>query len=222
MIGRISGRLDWAGPDRALVDVGGVGYVVHLSEATRAALPAPGAPVTLYTELLVREDLMQLIGYLSPVEIEWHRLLTTVQGVGARAAMAILGVLGPDGLSRAIALGDWGQIRAAPGVGPKIAQRVVNELRERAPQMMAAATAPAPAVAPELAGGEAAAVPAPPSAAAAPSAPAASAEALSALGNLGYAPGEAARAVAEAAAESPGADTPALIRAALRRLAPAG
>jgi len=218
VIGRVSGRLDWAGPDRALVDVGGVGYVVHLSEATRAALPPPGAPVTLYTELLVREDLMQLIGYLSPAEIEWHRLLTTVQGVGARAAMAILGALGPEGLSRAIALGDWAQIRAAPGVGPKIAQRVVNELQERAAQMMATATAPASPAPMAVAGGEA---PAPSPAPAVPAA-AATGEAVSALGNLGYAPGEAARAVAEAAAESPGDDTPALIRAALRRLAPPG
>ena len=217
MIGRVSGRLDWTAGDRVLIDVGGVGYVVHVSEGTRAALPAPGAPVTLYTELLVREDLLQLIGYLTPVETEWHRLLSTVQGVGARAAMAILAVLGPDGLSRAIAMGDWGQVRAAPGVGPTIAQRVVNELRERAPQMMAAG-APAPAApgeAPAAAAGAPAAAPA-------PDQPGASAEALSALGNLGYPPGEAAEAVARAGAEAPESDTPALIRAALRHLAPAG
>jgi Holliday junction DNA helicase RuvA len=84
--------------------------------------------VSLYTELLVREDLLQLFGFLSPYEREWHRLLVSVQGVGAKASMAILGTLGAEGVARAVALGDWGSVRAAQGVGPKLAQRVVNEL----------------------------------------------------------------------------------------------
>ncbi|MFW5655523.1 MAG: Holliday junction branch migration protein RuvA, partial [Roseicyclus sp.] len=133
MIGRLSGRLDHVGRDHALVDVGGVGYVVHCSERTLAALPPPGAPVSLFTELLVREDLLQLFGFLDAYERDWHRLLVSVQGVGAKAAMAILGTLGAEGVARAVALGDWGAVRAAPGVGPKLAQRVVNELKGKAP-----------------------------------------------------------------------------------------
>lgn len=227
MIGRLRGQLALRGPDHALIDVGGVGYIVHCSERTLAALPAPGAGVTLYTELLVREDLLQLFGFLSPAEREWHRLLTSVQGVGAKAALAILGTLGPEATARAVLTGDWAAVRAAPGVGPKLAQRVVNELRDKAPAAMALAGAPlpepgAPPVAEEAGATE---PPAPPTAPAQP-APAGSgqaqAEALSALTNLGYGPSEAARAVAEAAAESPAQETPALIRAALRRLAPGG
>ncbi len=186
-----------------LIDVGGVGYVVHVSERTLAALPARGEAVALWTELLVREDLLQLFGFLSPAEKEWHKLLIGVQGVGAKAAMAILGALGPEGVERAVALGDWNAVKAAPGVGPKIAQRVVNELKGKAPAG-SGGFAPAAAAA------------APPFAVAG-----AEAEALSALANLGYAPADAHRAVAEAAGEAPDADTAALIRAALRRLAPA-
>jgi Holliday junction DNA helicase RuvA len=95
---------------------------------------AEGEAVSLYTELLVREDLLQLFGFLSPYEREWHRLLVSVQGVGAKASMAILGTLGAEGVARAVALGDWGSVRAAQGVGPKLAQRVVNELKDKAPR----------------------------------------------------------------------------------------
>ncbi|MFW5881135.1 MAG: Holliday junction branch migration protein RuvA, partial [Roseicyclus sp.] len=154
MIGRLSGRLDHVGRDHALVDVGGVGYVVHCSERTLAALPPPGAPVSLFTELLVREDLLQLFGFLDAYERDWHRLLVSVQGVGAKAAMAILGTLGAEGVARAVALGDWGAVRAAPGVGPKLAQRVVNELKGKAPAAMAMA-GPAPADAPMAGAGAA-------------------------------------------------------------------
>lgn len=217
MIGKLTGRLDYRAGDHALIDVGGVGYVVHCSDRTLAALPGPGEAVSLYTELLVREDLLQLFGFLTPYEREWHRLLTSVQGVGAKASMAILGTLGAEGIARAITLGDAGSVKAAPGVGPKLAQRVVNELKDKAPAAMAqggnlgtamGADAAAPVVV-----DDAAAVPR-----AVPAASNAQAEALSALQNLGYAPADAARAVAEAADGE--TQTPGIIRAALRLLAP--
>ena len=137
MIGKVSGRLDYRGADHVLIDTGGVGYIVHCSERTLAAMPGPGEAVSLYTDLLVREDLMQLFGFRTLAEREWHRLLMTVQGVGAKAALAILGALGTEGLARALAVGDATAIRAAPGVGPKIAQRVVLELKTKAPGVMA-------------------------------------------------------------------------------------
>ncbi len=222
MIGRISGRIDYRGPDHVLIDVRGVGYVVHVSERTLAALPGAGEAVALYTDLLVREDLLQLFGFTSLAEKEWHRLLMSVQGIGAKASMAILGALGADGVSRAIALGDWNAIKAAKGIGPKTAQRVVNELKDKAAGVMAMAPSPqgapsgdAPLVEPD-------APVAPTPTAPPPGNAAAQSEALSALANLGYAPGEAASAVATVLGEDPGADTPALIRAALRLLAPKG
>lgn len=226
MIGKIAGRLDYRGTDHVLIDVRGVGYIVHVSERTLAAMPRVGEAVALFTELLVREDLLQLFGFPTMLEKEWHRLLVTVQGVGAKAAMAILGTLGPEGVARAIALGDAKAIQAAPGVGPKIAQRVVLELKAKAPTVMAmganpastagaveddviepVASAPKKAVRPdEGAAGRAAA----------------SAEALSALINLGYGHSDAAQAVAQAAGEAPEAATGALIKAALKLLAPKG
>ena len=221
MIGRLTGRIGYKGSDHVLIDVGGVGYVVHVSDRTRMALPGAGEVAMLYTDLLVREDLLQLFGFLTPVEREWHRLLMTVQGIGAKASMAILGTLGPDGVSRAIALGDWSAVKAAPGVGPKIAQRVVNELRDKAPGVMAmgGGEALADLVEPDSGGPvEGAATPRP----AARPRSSAQAEALSALTNLGYGPSEAASAVARAAGEDAEAETPALIRAALRLLAPKG
>merc|ERR1711969_111770 len=101
------------------------------------ALPGPNEAVALYTDLVVREDLLQLYGFPTLLEKEWHRLLVSVQGIGAKASLAMLGTLGPEGVSRAIALGDWNAVKAAPGVGPKIAQRVVNELKDKAPGVMA-------------------------------------------------------------------------------------
>jgi Holliday junction DNA helicase RuvA len=218
VIGRLAGRLEHRGADHALIDVGGVGYVVHCSERTLAGLPAAGEAVALYTDLLVREDLLQLFGFATLAEREWHRLLTTVQGVGAKAALALVGALGAEGLARALSLGDATAIRAAPGVGPKLAQRIVLELRAKAPAMLAlggAGARPATDAAPPARRGAAAAA----GETASETAAGASAEALSALVNLGYAPGEAAAAVAEAGADGVG-ETPALIRAALRRLAP--
>ena len=223
MIGKISGRLDWRGPDHVLIDVRGVGYIVYISDRTMAAMPGLGEAVALYTELVVREDLLQLFGFPTMLEKEWHKLLTTVQGVGAKAAMAILGTLGPEGAGRAITLGDARAIQAAPGVGPKLAQRVILELKSKAGSVMAmgvslSATANTddvliePMV--ETAAPKRAAKPA------ATSRAAYTADALSALMNLGYGQGDAAQAVATIAGETPDADTATLIRASLKLLAP--
>jgi Holliday junction DNA helicase RuvA len=219
MIGRIAGRIVHRGDDHVLIDVGGVGYVVHVSERTLAGLPHVGEATALFTDLLVREDLLQLFGFPSLAEKEWHRLLMSVQGIGAKASMAVLGTLGPDGVARAIALGDWTSIKAAPGVGPKIAQRVVNELKGKAPAMMAldAATEARSDAFEVIEAVTKMKSPAP-----APSGSNAQAEAMSALTNLGYAPGEAAAAVAQVLGEGEADGTAAVIRAALKRLAPAG
>ncbi len=217
MIGRIAGIVEHRGSDHVLIDVRGVGYIVHVSDRTLAALPPVGEAAALYTELLVREDLLQLFGFPTLIEKEWHRLLVTVQGVGAKAAMAMLSALGHEGVARAIALGDARAIQSAPGVGPKIASRVVLELKAKAPALMALASTTsqpleAPLIDPET--------PAPRRKPTAPAPPAASAEALSALINLGYTQGDAAAAIARSTADTPDATTPTLIRAALKLLAP--
>ena len=221
MIGRLAGRIDYRASDHVLIDVRGVGYLVYCSDRTLQALPGVGEHVAVYTDLLVRDDLMQLFGFTTLQEKEWHRLLMSVQGVGAKASLAILSALGPEGVGRA--LGDWNSVKAAQGIGPKTAQRVVNELKEKAPQVMSMAAATVAAVAPVV---EDDAVIEPletsaPMPAAQPD-PGAQAEALSALTNLGYSPGEAAGAVAQASGAAPDADTGELIRLALRLLAPAG
>lgn len=223
MIGRISGRLDWRGPDHVLIDVRGVGYIVHVSERTLAALPGVGEAVSLYTDLLVREELLQLFGFPTLLEKEWHRLLMTVQGVGAKASMAILGTLGAEGVGRAIALGDARSVQAAPGVGPKLAQRIILELKAKAPGIMASgAGLSAGAAAAEVVLVEDAPAPKKPARVdeGASRRAAASADALSALVNLGYGQGEAAQAVATVAGDLPEADAAALIRAALKLMAP--
>ena len=224
MIGKLSGRLDWRGGDTVLIDVRGVGYVVHVSDRTMAGLPGMGEAVSLYTELLVREDLLQLFGFPTMLEKEWHKLLMTVQGVGAKASMAILGTLGPEGVGRAITLGDQRAIQAAPGVGPKLAQRIILELKSKAGSVMAmgaslAVTAEADDSVIEPF------TPAPAKKATKPASPSQSraaftADALSALMNLGYGQGDAAQAVATISGELPDADTATLIRAALKLLAP--
>ncbi|MFV2035878.1 MAG: Holliday junction branch migration protein RuvA [Halocynthiibacter sp.] len=225
MIGKISGRIEYRGQGHVMIDVRGVGYIIHVSDRTMAGLPPVGDSVALFTELLVREDLLQLFGFTTLLEKEWHRLLLSVQGIGAKAAMAILGTLGADGVSRAIALGDWSAVKAAPGVGPKIAQRVVNELKEKAPAVMALGGSLALAQGTVQAGvvedTDLAAHPVVPVSVASSNATAQS-DALSALSNLGYGPGDAAAAVAEAAGDDPDADVAALIRAALKLLAPKG
>ncbi len=221
MIGRIAGVILHRAMDHVLIDVRGVGYIVHVSSRTAANLPPVGAACALYTDLMVREDLLQLFGFPTLIEKEWHRLLTSVQGIGAKASLAILGTLGPDGVSRALVLGDWSAIKAAPGVGPKLAQRVVMELKDKAPTVMALGgtltvdTAPLDEVV------EAAPKPVsrPAPAAAAPRVNF-TAEALSALTNLGYSPSDAATAVAQASENPEATDTAKLIRAALRLLAP--
>jgi holliday junction DNA helicase RuvA len=221
MIGKLSGRLDWRGSDQVLIDVRGIGYIVYVSERTLAGLPGPGEAVSLYTDLMVREDLLQLFGFASMIDKEWHKLLMTVQGVGAKAALAIMGTLGAEGVSRAINLGDQRAIQSAQGVGPKLAQRVILELKAKAPTMMAmgakmsvvaeaddSVLEPMPEAArkvltPQL-----------------PGRASFTADALSALINLGYGQGDAAQAISTAAGELPEADTQALIRAALKLLAP--
>jgi Holliday junction DNA helicase RuvA len=224
MIGRISGRLDWRGADHVLIDVRGVGYIVYVSDRTLAAMPGLGEAVSLYTELLVREDLLQLFGFPTMLEKEWHKLLVTVQGVGAKAAMAILGTLGAEGVGRAITLGDARAVQAAPGVGPKLAQRVILELKAKAPGVMAAGVGLSAKAGAEdvLVEGYA---PAPRKAArvdeGAVQRAASTADALSALVNLGYGQSDAAEAVARVAGDQPEADTTVLIRAALKLLAPA-
>ena len=209
MIGKLTGRLEHRSTDHVMIDVGGIGYLVYCNDRTLASLPATGETVALYTDLLVREDLLQLFGFSSMLEKEWHKLLMGVQGIGAKASMAILGALGPDGVSRAITLGDWNAIKAAKGVGPKTALKVVIELKDKAPGIMAMggtltqATGEAEAqVIEPISGADGAA----------------QAEALSALVNLGYAHGDAASAVAQAADTE--TETPGLIRAALKLLAP--
>ncbi len=221
MIGKLSGVIDWKGLDQVLLDVRGVGYIVHVNDRTLAALPPAGEAAALYTDLLVREDLLQLFGFLTLFDREWHRVLMTVQGVGAKASMAILGALGAEGVARAIALGDARSIQMAQGVGPKLAQRVILELKSKAPGMMTlGGTMPA---APQ---GEVIETPAPAKRRTFAPPPAVSnkaaftADALSALVNLGYGQGDAAQAVMTISAENPEADTATLIRASLKLLAP--
>ena len=223
MIGKVSGRVDYVAEDHVLIEAAGVGYEVYCSSRTLAALPGPGEPAALYTSLLVREDLMQLFGFPTREEREWHRLLTSVQGVGAKVGLAILGALGPAGAGRAITLGDAAAVKAAPGVGPKLAQRIVNELKSKAPALMALggetaeAATPADVIEPDA--------PAPKPRGARKEDPAAKAkaaaraDAMSALVNLGYGEGEAAQAVATVEAEDGPQDGAALIRAALKTLA---
>ena len=219
MIGKIAGRIDYIAEDHALIDVKGIGYLVYCSERTLRSLPRAGEAVALYTDLLVREDNLQLFGFTSLVEKEWYRLLLTVQGVGAKASLAMLSALGPDGVSRAIALGDWGAVKAAKGIGPKTAQRVVMELKDKAPAIMALGAGPAPDMGQD---DDVLEDIAPVSAPVAQVGGAAQSEALSALSNLGYAPSEAASAIAQAQENGGGEDTAALIRQALRLLAPKG
>ncbi|MFT7592976.1 MAG: Holliday junction DNA helicase RuvA [Paracoccaceae bacterium] len=227
MIGWLSGRLEYRALDHVLIDVRGVGYIVYCSDRTLATLPGVGEAVSLYTDLVVREDLLQLFGFPNLIEKEWHRLLISVQGVGAKVSLAILGTLGTDGVSRAIAMGDWNMVKAAKGVGPKLAQRIVLDLKDKAPAVMAmggtlshalddpgdeviepddAPVRAKPVPVRSDAGGQAGA----------------QAGALSALTNLGYAPSEAAAAVAEAAGGQPDVGEAGLIRAALKLLAPKG
>jgi Holliday junction DNA helicase RuvA len=204
MIGKLRGVVDSYGEDYVVLDVHGVGYQVHCPTRTLASLPAPGEAATLSIETYVREDQIKLFGFSSDVEREWFRLLQTVQGVGAKVAMAVLGTLKPSELANAIALRDKAAVVRSPGVGAKVAERIVSELKDKVP----AFTDVDPAVV-HLAG-----------ALDEKRAPRPVADAVSALVNLGYGQPQAAAAIA-AAARSAGedADTATLIRQGLKELA---
>src|SRR5690349_4743620 len=133
MIGKLKGIIDSYGEDFVIVDVHGVGYVVHCSARTLQSLPAAGEAVTLAIETHVREDQIRLFGFLADVERQWFQLLQTVQGVGTRVALAILGTLRPADLATAIAMRDKAAIARTPGVGPKVAERICTELKDKAP-----------------------------------------------------------------------------------------
>ena len=204
MIGRLRGTLDSYGDDFVIVDVGGVGYVVHCSARTLQSLPAPGEPVVLAIETHVREDQIRLFGFQSDLEREWFRLLQTVQGVGARIALAVLGTLKPADLASAIAMRDKAMVARTPGVGPKVAERIVTELKDKAP-----AYADVDPALVRLSGAlEEKRAPQPVS------------DAVSALVNLGYGQPQAAAAIAAAALNAgEGAEVKTLIRLGLKELA---
>lgn len=200
MIAKLKGRLDSLGIDHAVIDVGGVGYLVGASSRTLSALGTIGEAVTIHTEMLVAEDSIRLMGFASAEERDWFRLLTGVQGVGSRVALAILSALEPAELHRAVAMGDKAMVARANGVGPKLAMRIVNELKDRI-GVAPAGAALAAGLAPVPMGSK-------------------SADAMSALQNLGFRPGEASAAVAAAEAEvGETATLDALVRLALRKAA---
>jgi len=202
MIGKLTGLAEQIEDGRCLIDVGGVGYVVFLSARSLSALPAPPARASLLIETQVREDAITLYGFIDSAERDWFRLLTTIQGVGSKVALAVLSALPPDKLASAIASADRAAITRAPGVGPKLAARLIAELRERIAAMPTGTSfAPVPILpattTPTLAG-----------------------DAISALTNLGYRRGEAEQAVATTLATlGPDTTLDALIRDGLRRLA---
>ena len=136
MIGRISGVVDYISEDHIIIDVGGVGYIVYVTQITISNSPKLGEKISLFTELIVKEDLLQLVGFISLVEREWYKLLTSVQGVGSKAALALLGQIPIQVLSRAILLEDSTTITSAQGIGPKIAKRLVVELKGKVPNMI--------------------------------------------------------------------------------------
>ena len=203
MIGKLKGIIDSYGEDFVVLDVQGVGYLVHCSARTLQALPAPGEPATLSIETYVREDQIRLFGFLSDAEREWFRLLQTVQGVGAKVALSVLGTFKPADLATAVAMRDKATIKRAPGVGPKVAERIVTELKDKAP----AYTALDPAVI-HLSG-----------ALQEKRAPQPVLDAVSALINLGYGQPQAAAAIAAASRNAgDGAETAQLIRLGLKEL----
>lgn len=198
MIAKLRGLLDSFSADQAVIDVQGVGYLVFASTRTLSQLGAIGGEVVLHTEMQVSEDDIRLIGFASAEERDWFRLLTSVQGVGARVALAILSALTGNELHRAIAGGDKAMVARAQGVGPKLAQRIVNELKDKAGGVVLGSGG-LPVAAPAGSSG---------------------ADAVSALQNLGFRPAEASAAVAKAEAElGPEASLDALVRSALKKAA---
>jgi Holliday junction DNA helicase RuvA len=204
MIGKLKGIIDSYGEDFIVLDVNGVGYLVQCSARTLQELPGVGQPTTLSIETYVREDQIRLFGFRTDVEREWFRLLQTVQGVGAKVALSVLGTLKPADLASAIAMRDRAMVARTPGVGPKVAERIVTELKDKAPAFadldpavirlsgaIEDRRAPQPVV-----------------------------DAVSALVNLGYGQPQAAAAVAAAARSAgEGVDTARLIRLGLKELA---
>ena len=204
MIGKLKGIVNSYGEDFVILDVGGVGYHVQCSARTLQELPGSGQPAVLSIETYVREDQIRLFGFTSDVEREWFRLLQTVQGVGAKVALSVLGTLKPAELAAAIAMRDKAMVARTPGVGPKVAERIVTELKDKAP----AYADLDPAVV-RLSG-----------AVDERRAPQPVADAVSALVNLGYGQPQAAAAIAAAAREAGEAtDTARLIRLGLKELA---
>ena len=197
MIAHLKGRLESTGVDHAVIDVGGVGYLVGASARTLAALGPVGEACVLHTDLLVGEDFLRLVGFATAAERDWFRLLTGVQGVGARVALAILSALEPNDISRAVMAQDKATVTRANGVGPKLAERIVRELKDKVGGI-AIGPAAAAQVVPVGAG----------------------ADAVSALLNLGFRPAEASAAVAAAEEElGDSATLDALVRLALRKAA---
>ena len=195
MIASLKGVVQAIGLDHAVIEVGGVGYLVQASSRALSAMEV-GTAAFLLVETQVREDAITLYGFTSAGERDWFRLLTGVQGVGGKVALAILGTLAPDEITRAITLDDKAMIARAPGVGPRLAARITTELKGKGPAPGASAPiGAAPAAVPSSA----------------------TADAVSALENLGFRPAEAARAVAEAERDLGELPTPALIREALKR-----
>jgi Holliday junction DNA helicase RuvA len=195
MIAHLKGRLDSLGIDHAVIDVGGVGYLVGASSKTLAAIGPVGEAAMLHTEMLVAEDFIRLVGFATANERDWFRMLTGVQGVGARVALAILSALDPSDLSRAIAAQDKAMVARANGVGPKLAERIVRELKDKVGGIAIGGATPI-------------------------AANGASADAISAMLNLGFRPAEASAAVASAEEElGVGATLDALVRLALRKAA---
>jgi Holliday junction DNA helicase RuvA len=197
MIGKLTGVIDSVGEDALILDVNGVGYRVSCSARTLTHIERPGARLSLLIETHVREDEIRLFGFESEAERAWFKALQSVQGVGAKVALGILGTLGPGDLARAVMFGDKAMVARAQGVGPKLAQRIVTELKDRAPAGGIVVDGGKAAPAPENAAMQ---------------------DALSALVNLGYGQSDAARALALAAGAGAAQDVAVLVRAGLKEL----
>ncbi|MBB4095450.1 Holliday junction branch migration protein RuvA [Ochrobactrum pecoris] len=203
MIGKLKGMIDEIAEDHAVIDVHGVGYVAFCSARTLGNLGGAGEAAILFIETYVREDMIRLYGFANQLEREWFRLLQNVQGVGAKVALAVLGTLSPSELANAIALRDIAMVSRAPGVGKKVAERIVTELKNKAPAFAGEASGTI-GLKQELGAG---------------AAPAPVADAVSALSNLGYSRDQAANAVAAALKEAgEDADSAKLIRLGLKEL----
>ncbi|MBB99848.1 MAG: Holliday junction branch migration protein RuvA [Rhodobacteraceae bacterium] len=202
MIGKLKGRVDEIGDDHLILDVGGVGYLVYCPARVLQGLPSPGEAAALHIETIVREDMIRLYGFSSRAEQAWFQLLMTVQGVGAKVALAALGVLSASEIANAIALGDTAAITRTPGIGKRVAERIVTELKSKAPAY-ASVDAGTLSVSQQASSG----------------APSSVGDAVSALVNLGYPSAQASAAVSKAVKSAgEGADTATLIRLGLKEL----